>query len=286
VSGQDVGDAGQPAEPGARLRARREELGLSEQQAAEQLNLDSSAVAALERNDFAALGVAVFARGHLRRYATLLGLPEEAVLEAYDHSRSQPGQPSLIPKARLDMAPVRARPKWPLLAGSALLFLVAAGLAAYITSYGFRLPGRAASGREQVSVVPGSAEGDAATGKPATLAVQTNAGQTSDGSAVATAPETAAVPPVVPGPGQVVVRMSFAADSWVEIYDGAGRAVVYDLGQRGTQRTVVAAPPLSITLGNARAVAMQVNGRKFAPPPPPAGQTVARFGIGPDGNLR
>ena len=80
--------------------------------------------------------------------------------------------------------------------------------------------------------------------------------------------------------------MSFVADSWVEIYDGSGKAVLYDLGGAGTQRAVSATAPLSITLGNAPAVALQVNGRAVTVPAPPAGQTVARFSIGPDGSLR
>ena len=81
------------------------------------------------------------------------------------------------------------------------------------------------------------------------------------------------------------MQVSFTADSWVEIYDGSGKAVLYDLGQAGTGRSVTATAPLSVTFGNAPAVALQVNGRAVALPAPPAGQTVARFSIGPDGSL-
>ena len=82
------------------------------------------------------------------------------------------------------------------------------------------------------------------------------------------------------------LQLSFVADSWVEIYDGSGKAVLYDLGTAGTQRALSATGPLSITLGNAPAVALQVNGRAVTVPAPPGGQTVARFSIGPDGSLR
>ena len=69
--------------------------------------------------------------------------------------------------------------------------------------------------------------------------------------------------------------------SWVEIFDGSGKAVVYDLGKTGTERTVTATAPLSVTLGNAPAVAIMINGRAI--PPPPAPGAVARFSVGADG---
>jgi hypothetical protein len=61
--------------------------------------------------------------------------------------------------------------------------------------------------------------------------------------------------------------------------------VFYDLGRAGSQRSLTAAAPLSVTLGNAPAVTLSVNGRARTLPPIPAGQTVARFKIRPDGNL-
>src|SRR5256886_4663050 len=58
---------------GARLRAAREKAGLSLAQAAESLALDPPTLEALEAEDFAALGADVYVRGHLRRYAELIG---------------------------------------------------------------------------------------------------------------------------------------------------------------------------------------------------------------------
>ena len=82
------------------------------------------------------------------------------------------------------------------------------------------------------------------------------------------------------------MTLSFAADSWTEIYDGAGQAVLYDLGRAGSQRFVTGAAPLSVTLGNAPTVTLAVNGRPARLPAVPAGQTVARFTIQADGSLR
>jgi cytoskeleton protein RodZ len=129
-----------PTEPGARLRRQREIAGLSEQQVAEQLNLDSAAVTAIERDDYAALGAPVFVRGHLKRYAALVGLPEDDVVGAYDRSRAQLAEPTLIPKSREEMRPERGPARWPWIVGSLALFLLAAGVAAYVSEHGLALP--------------------------------------------------------------------------------------------------------------------------------------------------
>jgi cytoskeleton protein RodZ len=281
-----------PTDPGARLRRQRELADLSEQFVAEQLNLDVGAVTALERDDFAALGAPVFARGHLKRYAALLGLAEDEILGAYERSRAQLGQPTLIPKSRLEMPPERGPARWPWIVGSLLLFLMAAGIAAYVSEYGLRLPGWP-FGRG--SATSGLAESTAASAGQSAPAVVSPGQQLGDAPVVAPTPgatgssTSAAVPGAIPAdlpPGQVVLQLRFAADSWVEIYDGAGKAVLYDLGKAGTDRSVSGTAPLSVTLGNAPAVTVHANGRAVKLPAPPAGQTVGRYSVGADGALR
>ena len=265
-----------PAGTGARLRREREHRGLTAQQAAEQLNLDVNVVIALEADDYAALGAPVFAKGHLRRYGALLGLPEDELLAGFERARAELPQPSLIPKSREEMMPVRSRSKWPWVAGGALLFLLAAGLVAYVSENGIGWPGRAGVSTEPARAENAPTASSAGLPQPASVPAPAAAGS------AAPAPAS----PAAAQGGQVSLQMSFVADTWVEIYDGSGKAVLYDLGGAGTQRAVSATAPLSITLGNAPAVALQVNGRAVTVPAPPAGQTVARFSIGPDGSLR
>ena len=87
-------------------------------------------------------------------------------------------------------------------------------------------------------------------------------------------------------PGQVSLSVKFASDSWVEVFDGSGKAVLYDLGKAGTERTLTATAPLSVTIGDAAAVTVSVNGRVLPALPRAQGQALARFSIGPDGSLR
>jgi len=302
--------------PGPRLRSAREAQGLSVQQAAEQLNLDATVVIAIENDDLAALGAPVFARGHLRRYGALLGVPDDELLTSYEQARTQPDQPSLVPHSRLDMAPVRSRPVWAWAIGGALLFLLAAGLVAYVSEFGLALPGSgtAATAPSTVTLagedsapaageagagstraaVPLEAAGSPATDGDATVAAA-SVPPTVDGLQSATGAATAATPSAVAAtppaaapvpPGHVSVTVTFATDSWAEVYDGAGKAVMYDLGRAGTQRTISAAAPLSVTFGNAPGVTLAVNGRATPLPPRPAGQSVARFQVAADGTLR
>lgn len=317
-----------PSSPGARLRREREARGLTEQQAAEALNLDPSVVTILEANDFSALGAPVFVKGHLRRYASLLELDPDEVLAAYERSKQHIDEPTLVPKARIDMAPVRGRPRWPLVVGGTAAFLLAAALLAYLSEHGLpwsqqkaaeepvvespldvpgtslppaSLPGTAAyepapspvdggtpaPGTEPTASAPGAA-GTPGTGLPSVATpgappatATTPAGASTGAQAPAALPASTPVPP---GPGQVSLQLRFSGDSWVEIFDGSGKAVVYDLGKTGTERTVTATAPLSVTLGNAPAVAITINGR--AVPAPPAPGAVARFSVGADGSLR
>ncbi len=81
---------------GTRLRAAREKKGLTVLQAAEKMHLDSRILEALETEDFASLGAAVYAKGHLRHYAELLGEQPAELVELYSGSaRAAPVQPDL-----------------------------------------------------------------------------------------------------------------------------------------------------------------------------------------------
>jgi len=288
VTRPDAEVAELPTDPGSRLERHRELAGLTEQQVAEQLNLDAAAVSALERDDYSALGAPVFVRGHLKRYAALLGLDEAEILGAYDRSRAQLSQPTLVPKSRAEMMPDRGSPKWPWLLSGVLLVLLAAAIVAYVSEYGVRLPkwsGDDAAAPVPVSPAPRLQAGTGAEPGPAQSTMPAVSEQTEPGAATAGSVGSDATPVALPA-GQVALELQFAADSWVEIYDGSGKAVFYDLGKAGTQRVATGAAPLSVTIGNAPAVTMLVNGRGVALPAPPAGQTVGRYSIGPDGALR
>jgi len=285
--------------PGIRLQREREERGLTEQQVAEQLNLDAAVITALEQNDFPALGAPVFARGHLRRYAMLLGIPEQELLASYDLGR-QPADPTLVPRSHLERMPDRRAPRWPWIAGGVTAFVLAAGAVAYLTQYGLALPwGRDESSDLRTS--PGSSAttttldstlnappgASTATTAPTSVESPTRSDVSVPGLAPGSGAVTAgsAAPPTAVA-GKLTLDFRFVQDSWIEIFDGTGKAVLYDLGAAGSTRTLTAVAPLSITIGNAPAVELVVNGKRARLPTPEAGQTVVRFRIDASGTLR
>jgi cytoskeleton protein RodZ len=93
---------------GERLRSARKARALTLDQAASALHLEPAILVALEEERFTALGAPVFVRGHLRAYARLLEMSEEAVLEAY--RSADPSSRELPRVARKLEAPVRQSP--------------------------------------------------------------------------------------------------------------------------------------------------------------------------------
>lgn len=101
--------AGRAASAGMRLRAAREALGLSIEDAAERLRLNAALVLAMEEDRFALLGAPVYARGHLRNYALLLGVPEREVIAGA--GVEEVPAPSFLPA--LDLKPrARSHARW------------------------------------------------------------------------------------------------------------------------------------------------------------------------------
>ncbi len=109
---------------GSRLRAAREKKGLTILQAAEKMHVDARILESLEAEDFAALGAPVYARGHLRHYAELVGESPTELQQLYaDATRAAPAQPDLTRIARGEPEGDSSK-----LVGPAVIGLVAVGL--------------------------------------------------------------------------------------------------------------------------------------------------------------
>lgn len=94
--------------PGEHLRRRRESMGLTHADVAAHLNLRISIIEAIEENNYKHVPKLVFARGYLRAYAKLLGLPGNEIIEAFN-KLEYPENPSELPAS-----PLRAGQKKPL----------------------------------------------------------------------------------------------------------------------------------------------------------------------------
>lgn len=241
------------AGPGARLRARREGMGLSVEQVADKLRLDVRYIQALEQDNHGDIAAPVFVRGYLRSYAALLQLPADAIVECYAADDADtaalfdgPAQPK--PKQRTSTPELR----WLIwIAGAALVVAVA-------VIFGGRIPGLFSA--EQAT-------------QPASTATTRTAAETGElsvqGASVSDLPEQDASGSAAPEPqpssgttNKVVLRLS--ADSWVVISDASGKEVVYELMRAGSTRVLEGVqPPLQVVLGNPSAVTVEYNGTLF-----------------------
>ena len=112
------------ASPGALLRSAREACDLSIEEVADRLRLNEALVLAMEEDRFGLLGAPVFARGHLRNYAALVGAAEAEVMAAFDVGDVP--EPTFLPAlARAPVTRSGARGGWIM----AAVVLAAAALA-------------------------------------------------------------------------------------------------------------------------------------------------------------
>ncbi len=118
---------------GERLRSARKARALTLEQAAFTLRLEVPVLRALEDERYEALGAAVFVRGHLKAYAKLLGLSEEAVLAAY--RAADPGADA-PPKVTRELEKPLTTTPGPLAIAAAVAFALLAMLLLFFLSAG------------------------------------------------------------------------------------------------------------------------------------------------------
>jgi cytoskeleton protein RodZ len=282
-----------PRSIGQRLRAGRERAGLSMAAAAEKLHLDIKVIEALEADRFAELGASVYVRGHLRRYADFVGEPGVELVNIYAaRSEARPPPPDLtqIPQAErhadprrlvtplvgLGCALVLALAIWWVLAGSQSSTPASTGPAPS------NEVAPAASGAAPATVTaappapPAGAPNTASTGKAAPpTTVSTPAAEQSS-----TAPREEAAPARA-----TRLRLELSNESWVEVYDSRGQRLFYDVAGAGSVQSIEGRPPLRVVLGNAAAVAVQVDGQPRDIPSSALDGEGARFNVSRSGSL-
>jgi cytoskeleton protein RodZ len=221
---------------GTRLRRGREARGLTVLQAAEKLHVDARILESLEAEDFAALGAPVYARGHLRRYADLVG-EHYAELQSLYPATGQAAGPDLrrIPRGEPD----RRSPRMVLLALAVLLGFAVAGLLWWLLALPAATKPQPASAR---SVRSASAE---------QLMTAIDAQVAARGAPAAIA-------------GEARLALKFYGISWAEVTDASGRRLCEGLNAPDSARTVSGTPPLRVVIGNAPGVSVQLNGTRVA----------------------
>jgi cytoskeleton protein RodZ len=278
---------------GARLRAARESTGRTAAEVADKLHCDASIIAALEAENLPALGAAVYARGHLRRYAEFLSLPGPELVALYDLRKDHPGSvPDLtrIAKAERPRDPNRAL-RWVYVVAAGVIGLFAVWWVLQSPRGAANSPAPAAA--SQVAPPPPPAAASVSQPAPAGEPAPASAPLPMSGAATANATPgsgaaTAAKAPAAASAADArIVRLGFRtqAECWVEVYDKDGRQLFFDLARRGTRQDVAGAGPLRLVLGNAPAIRFELAGKELTVPAALQRKSTAFITISADGRI-
>jgi cytoskeleton protein RodZ len=277
---------------GPRLKAERERRGLSAQKVADQLHLDGWIIDALEAEDYKRIGAPVYAKGHLKRYAALLGLPCAEIVAGYDSGAQSRAQVPAAQALQQPQAGVRLRAEapaandlpWGAIAGSAVVVVIAAAVL-WLKPWHLKSAPRSApvAARPDPSPDRASAATDDAVPAAARLAGGAPAMASTRGAPTAA---TEPLPDSLAGAGRARLRLSFSADSWVEVHDAAGKQVFKGNGRANSVKTIAGIAPMHVYLGFASGVQLEINDRAVAIGPQFLAGDVARFEAGADGVLR
>lgn len=274
--------------PGELLRAARERAGWTPETLAAELCLPIGRLHALEQDDLAGFGGAVYVRGYLRRAAALLGSSPQELISAFEACFENARPAEIIPGPAPGQTPRRGLPGWAgPVAGAAAVMVAVASTWWLIGApdQGGRKPGASAGPgtakleftspeapqRAQATPIPEAVESGAPMRASDALAeAAPAAGEDIPPEAVAEAVTTEAlnvpvrvvdVPaPAAPPPGTVELRLEFSEDCWLEVIDAEDRRLAYRLHQAGDVARLRGTAPMSLFLGNARGVQLTVDG--------------------------
>jgi cytoskeleton protein RodZ len=265
--------------PGPRLKVERERRGLSAQKAADDMHLDAWVIDALEADNYERIGPAVYAKGHLRNYASLLGLPPDEILAGYA-AVAAPSvaavAPSTVRLRTTETVPVKL--PWAPVAGCVAAAAIIAGLL-WLKPWHSR------------SAVPASVPQPVSAAAAPSPTPSAAPSMDSDQALGVTADAPAHPAPAAPesdaaGSGRARLRLSFSADSWVEVSNAAGQRVFAGYGHANTVKSIAGSAPLRVYLKQAGGVQLEINDHAVAIAPQFVTGNVARFEAGADGVLR
>lgn len=279
---------------GETLRAAREVRRLSLDQVAARLRCDLRVIECLEEGRFAAIGPPVFARGHLLRYAEMLGESGDAMVVAWAQAAAGTSAAGELmsdthPRRTRDLRRVRRQ----LVIGTAIL------CAAIIAIWSLQQLGSGSTETtERVAAQPAAPAAAADLSPPlpppprmasaplASTASPAPAAASVVAPAVATTGAAASPPSASSQFASAQLAVTATADSWLEIYDRRNRRLFFGVAKPGTLVDVRGNLPLRVVVGNVPATTFELDGRRIeVPREAMRGPRAATFRVGADGRL-
>jgi len=252
-------------------QARREQQ-ISVLEVAKELHLDEPKVRALERNEFDVLGAPVFAKGHLRKYAQLVGVdPDDILADYYKMTHTAELPPVVVGRAKI-------RPEFSPGPWIAVIIVILAAATAY---WWFAVESENAPAESPTNEAPAPApEQDSQSTSPAvnqpeedeTIVVEEQP------IVVADAVQAESVPEPLPD-GQTRISLNFSGDCWAEISDATGQRLFFEMGRIGRNVELTGTAPFAVLFGNVENVSVRVDGSDYPISPSTPGSRTARLTI-------
>ena len=261
---------------GERLAEARRAQQISVLEVAKELHLDEPKVRALERNEFDVLGAPVFAKGHLRKYAQLVGVdPDDVFADYYQMTRSEAMPPVIAGRARVRQE-VSPGP-W-----IAVIIVIVVAVTSY---WWFAVESETVVAPETAPVDSTPVEQSENLAEPMEQAVEMTAAAANEEEAGDETQREPVISQPLPEPvetladGDMRLSLSFSGDCWTEISDATGRRLFFDMGRNGSSVELTGKAPFAVLFGNSENVNVRVNGNEYPVSPSIAGSRTARLTI-------
>lgn len=251
---------------GSLFRTKRQQLGLSIDDAARSLKYSAHLVEAIETEQWQKLGAPVFAKSYVNSYIKLLGL-NPLVLEEIPSMAQAPMLKSLT-TVKVESASNGS--KW------LLGLLTVLGLAAIVAYFGLRQKASESVALDSLVTVAAAppVQSTSPASVPATIDPARIEPPTGDAAM--------AVPVAVAVPANAGILITSTQDCWVEILDADGAVVFRSMLSPGQEIRQPLGKIGRITLGNASSAVFSVNGAAQDLSPIIKG-SVARFRLDAEG---
>jgi len=269
---------------GELLTRAREKLSLSQKDIATRLNLKEEYIVALDANDFDKLPAPTYVRGYIRSYARAINLNADSLINLYEGIAK--ASPEILPDVKPTVqASSRDKPVKAMtyLVTFTLVFLLIAwwqgqnivnpGFFSFNmkTSEGGRYPGGftytydVVNHPEILEVYDlDELEQDELINIKIVDLDESDDILSVEDSMILNA-KTSSITPANPNApaGSDTLKLELSAESWVEVFDASGEKLYRDLAKPGEVISITGTAPLSVKLGNARAVSVNFNGNAF-----------------------
>jgi len=268
---------------GVLLTRAREELSLSQKDIASRLNLKEEFIAALDANDFDKLPAPTYVRGYIRSYACAVNLNADGLINIYEGSAEAPPEilPDVKPAVQASSRDKPVKAVTYLVTFTFVILIIAWWQGQHIVSTDFfAINTKTSEGGEypggftytydvvyhpdtiELSEIDELEDSGLKNMKIVDL-IKTSKSEPDDILATEASPDLDPQANLIPLENSDTLKMELTAESWIEVYDAAGEKLYRNLARPGEIISITGAAPLSVKLGNARAVSVNFNGNTF-----------------------